>query len=141
MLRRIRFWDAISKVAAGLCLASVLLPFILGAYSASETETPWWGWLLTPLALAFLFPFLAAPQLSMLFLIRKSRSEMMRIIFLVASLAMLGAFGRFLMTADLISTSTASLAVIFYPLYLGIGSLAVGGLIFWLHRWLTRVID
>jgi hypothetical protein len=77
----------------------------------------------------------------MLFLIRKSRSEMMRIIFLGASVVMLCAFGRFLMTADLISTSTASLAVIFYPLYLGIGSLAVGGVIFWLHRLLTSATD
>lgn len=94
-----------------------------------------------PLALAFLFPFLAAPQLSMLFLIRKSRSELMRINFLGASIAMLCAFGRFLMTADLISTSTASLAVIFYPLYLGAGSLALGGLIFWLHRLLTRAVE
>jgi hypothetical protein len=96
---------------------------------------------LLPLVLAFLFPFLAAPQLSMLFLIRKSSSEMMRVIFLVASIAMLCAFGWFMMTADLVSTSTASLAVIFWPLYLGMGSLAAGGLIFWLHRLLTGGVD
>jgi hypothetical protein len=77
----------------------------------------------------------------MLFLIRRSHSFALRMCFLGASLAMGCAYWWFLRTADLSSTSTAGLAAMFFPLYFGCGSLAVGTAILWLQRLLAGKID
>jgi hypothetical protein len=74
---------------------------------------------------------LAAPQIGMLILIRSTDVLALKILFLGASIAMVGAFARFIGTADLTSTSTAPLGVIFFPFYLAMASSAAGWLLLW----------
>jgi hypothetical protein len=87
-----------------------------------------------PLAMVALIPFTGGPQIVMLALIRLSRSRLLRSVFLLASIAMLALFGRFLATADLTSTSTAPLAAIFYPLYRAAGAAVIGGVLLFVER-------
>ena len=133
MVRRFLGWDISSLAAGVLCLAPPVIAFAI-FNEHGFTGVPWIEVILTCVASLVVAPALSAPQLAMLFLIRKSPSLALKICFLGASVAMVGAYWWFLRTADLSSTSTAGLGAMFFPLNLGCGSLAVGAAILWLQR-------
>ena len=140
MLKAFLRWDPLSLVAAVLCVAPptfMLMTIDAGALG----DIDWLSLILMFGSTVALFPVLSAPQLAMLFLVRKSQSAGLRALFLVASISMAGIYWSFVRTADLTSTSTAGLAAMFFPLYLGGGSLTAGAAILWTQRHLAGEID
>jgi hypothetical protein len=133
MLSNFHKWDNGSKAAAILCLANPLI-YVATAFGGEPLEIAWWEWLLSALAFVALIPLVGAPQLVMLFLIRRARSSGLRIFFLICSVIMAGIFWYFLHTVELTGNSTAPLAAIFFPLYLGGGALLLGLFFLWLER-------
>jgi hypothetical protein len=140
MIKRFLSWDIISRAAGVLCLAPPVLAFV-NLNEEGFIGADWIEVITTYVANVIIAPALSAPQLAMLFLITRSRSFALRMCFLAGSLAMACAYWWFLETADLTSTSTAGLGAMFFPLYLGCGSLAVGTAILWLQRLLEGKID
>jgi hypothetical protein len=86
-------------------------------------------------------PILSAPQLAMLFVIRKSNLLGLRAFFLAASIIMVGFYWFFLQSVDLTGSSTAGIGLFFFPLYLGFGSLVAGAAILWLQRLTAGELD
>ena len=134
MLKKFREWDAISKVAAILCLASPVALVVDGFASGPPEVIAWWEWLLSIAALGVMIPLIGAPQFAMLFLTRKARSAGVRVFFLICSIGMAIGFWYFLQVADLTGNSTAGLAAIFFPLYLAVAALILGLFVLWLER-------
>jgi hypothetical protein len=140
MMKRFLGWNTLSRLAGVLCLAPPVIAFTI-LNGDGFGDVTWIGVLTTCVASVVIAPALSAPQLAMLFLIRRSRSSTLKISFLGASFAMACVYRWFLQTADLSSTSTAGLAAMFFPLYLGCGSLAAGAVILWLQRLVAGQID
>jgi hypothetical protein len=121
-------WDLPSKLALASCALAGLVPFLVGAATGGTSETSeWWEWMLFPVSFALLLPFLAAPQIVLLLLIKHTDYRWLKWALLGASLLLIGRFAAFLMTADLTANSTAPLAAMFYPLRLALISAVIGG--------------
>ena len=107
-----------------------------GALSGGEFE--WWHWLVLPVWLFLSIPFVSAPQLSMLALIRLTNSRLMKSIFLGTSVAMFGLFGWFLVVGDFTGSSTAAVVLTLYPLSAGVGTFVGGAALLWVMGRLRR---
>jgi len=120
MMRRFLAWDALSKVAALLCFGGGAAAFVRNPEALIGAD--WVAWVLLPQFVALV----GAPQIGMLVLIRLTGSVGMRRLFLAASLAMLGLYAWFAATVDLTGSSTAGVALVVYPIGLGVFALAIG---------------
>jgi hypothetical protein len=145
MLRRHREWIAklniAERLAALACIAAVLAPFLTQGPSSQdfENQTPvreiLLGLLLLPLGLAVMFPCVAAPQLGIFFLVRRSRFKLLSYGMVAVSVVLLTFYFFFLRGADLSSSSTAALAVPFYPLWQAMYALPLLAAVQWtVHR-------
>jgi hypothetical protein len=134
VLRRFLSWDTPSKAAALLCLVAGIVPFAVGAAAptGATADSEWWQWLILPLAIALFTPFVGAPQIGMLILIRLTRIPVLRAMYLLSSFLMIGITYWFVTTADLTSNSTAPLAMMFFPLQVAGIAFAVGGAALWI---------
>lgn len=135
MVRTFLRWDVFSKIALALCLVPPALPFLTGTPVEEASQGEWVVMLLASLSAV---PLMSAPQIAFIFLIRLAPSRGLKALFLAASIGSAAVFLWFLRSADLTSTSTAPMAALVFPLYLGAGVIAAGGILLWLHRKVTR---
>lgn len=142
MLKLLRTWDAWSKFAAVFCPGNFIVATLTANSIASDLASlAWWELLISLSLMPLGIIMMGTPQIAALLLIRWTKSIPLRISFLVASLALIGVFHGFVTTTDLTGSSTASLALTFYPLYWALGLLAVGLVLIWLQKLTAGEID
>jgi hypothetical protein len=120
-----------------LCIVAALVPFAVAATTGAaseETSSAWWQWLIFPFVIVLFVPFVGAPQVAMLALIRLTKFRSLKLVFLGASTIMVGLLWWFFATADLSSTSTAAVAGFIYPIGLGAVSFALGLILSWVVK-------
>ena len=106
------------------------------AGDSGDYSVPLWetlvALLILPVGIIGLLPFVAAPQFASFWLVRRTVHLTSQLLLLFVSGAALVPYFNFVRTADLTSTSTASLAAAFYPIYLAMFtvpiSLAIWGI-------------
>ena len=147
-LHRFREWiaklSAPQRIAALTCVAAVLVPFITQGPGSGDAEYETslgevlLGILLLPLGLAFMAPFVAAPQLGIFLLVSRSRFSSLSYLMVAISIVLLIFYFLFLRSADLSSSSTAGLAVPFYPLWQAMYALPALAAVHWIVHRLVR---
>ncbi len=106
------------------------------ASESGDYSIPLWetlvSLLILPISIIVLLPFVAAPQFVNFWLVRRTGHLTSKVLLLIVSAAALVPYYNLVTTADLTSTSTASLAAAFYPIYLAMFtvpiSLAIWGI-------------
>lgn len=140
LTRWLSSWDVEAWLAAALCLAAFVI-MIFGGSSAAipgDYSSPIWETLLSllvvPIAIVVLLPFVAASQFIAFWLVRRAKGFATRLILLLISTGALIPYYRFVSTADLTSTSTASLGAAFYPIYIAAFAVPISLAVFWISK-------
>lgn len=146
LARWVSGWGVAAWLAAALCLAAfVIMMFGNPPVANTQTDRPpvaLWetavSLLLLPIGIVVLLPFVAAPQFVTFWLVRRTGRILAQILLLLVSAATLVPFYQFVSTADLTSTSTASLGAVFYPIFLAAFAVPLNLVIFWISRLAER---
>lgn len=140
LTRWLSSWGVEAWVAAALCLAPLAI-MMFGTSSgagAGDNSPLIWETLLSllfvPIALATIFPLVAASQLIAFWLVRRAKRLATRLVLLLISSTALVPYYHFVMTADLTSTSTASLGLMFYPIQIAVFAVALSLAVYWIGK-------